>query len=107
MDADEDEDDEDVERDDEEAFARAQRAMACSTMAAIAPRRPPGLVEELEEDEVLLEELEELEAVATERRVGDRGGPPRYISVSSRSSSRDVLAGAGGEKRTSVNAVGS
>lgn len=108
MDADEeDDDDEEVERDDEEPFARAQRVMACSTMAAIAPRRPPGPVEELEEDEELLEELDELEAVATERRVGDRGGPPRYMSVSSVSSSRDVLAGAGGENRTSVKAVGS
>lgn len=71
----------DVDSDEDDAHARAQVAMACSTTAEIAPRRPPKTEEADDEDEVDEE---------TDVSDGDRGGAtcsPRYISSSSLSSS--------------------
>ena len=56
------------EREDVDAQALAQVAMACSTTAEIAPRRPPKTEDVDEEDDE--DELEEL----TE---GERGRSPR------------------------------
>lgn len=70
------------ELDTEDAFPLAQRAIASSTTAAIAPSRPPPKNdedEELEDDDVETDDFSE--------SVGELGGKgsPRYMSESSRS----------------------
>lgn len=61
------------ESDDDDSFARAQRAIARSRTPPMAPSRAPNSEEELEEEDAL-EEPEELDTEETERSVGDRAG---------------------------------
>lgn len=77
------EDEEDIDEDD--AHARAQREMACSTPAEMAPSRPRKT------DEAELED--ELEETVDSGRgvLGGDGGSPRYMSLSS-SSALDCLS---------------